>query len=360
LTSFFFYGTIAYMIFEAIKQQARVNGSKPALICKDKQYNYTEFVKSIETLVAVLSTAISPGERILFASEKEYHYIRMILACEILGVTFMPTVSNLSKDELDRIVKASSPDHIIMSEKDALALKPHDKGLVYVTKFDQIYTVLFTDNTTDKLKAVPHSAAGCFLSCLNSIVLHNMTSEDVVLSQSSPSTIDGLYLYSLPGLIKGCTVIMEQFNSSSFPVLCEEHKPTIGTVVPDMMSAIKDLKDMSHWRELSVDNTIISEEMVDTLFAKGVPSIRNLYGHTETHVPALTFLIKPDTKHKLQLECNEHYECKLDRYNRLWIKSPLLMSKYVNMKADFDNENYWCTGDVFKRKYNKLFYKSRK
>ena len=346
------------MIFEAIKQQARVNGSKPALICKDKQYNYTQFVKSIETLAAVLSTAISPDERILFASEKEYHYIRMILACEILGVTFMPTVPNLSKDELDRIVKASSPDHIIMGEEDALALKPHDKGLVYVTKFDQIYIVLFTDNTTDKLKAVPHSAAGCLLSCLNSIVLHSMTSEDVVLSQSSPSTIDSLCLYSLPGLIKGCTVITEQFNPRRFSELCEEHKPTIGTVVPDMLSELSDLKDMSHWRELSIDSNIISEETLDTLFAKGVPAIRNLYGHTETHIPSFTFLIKPDTKHKLQLECNDQYEYKLDRYNQLWIKSPLLMTKYVNMKAKFDSEGYWCTGDVFKRKYNKLFYKS--
>ena len=185
-----------------------------------------------------------------------------------------------------------------------------------------------------------------------------MKPEDVVLSQSSPSTISGLFLYSLPGLIKGCTVIMEQFDSNSFSALCEEHKPTIGTVVPGMMSAVKNVKDMSHWKELSVDSTIISEEMIETLFAKGVPAIRNLYGHTETHVPALTFLINPDTKHKLQLECNEHYEYKLDRYKRLWIKSPLLLSKYVNMKVKFDKEDYWCTGDVFERKHNKLFYKS--
>ena len=346
------------MIFETIKAQAQENGSKIAIICKGKQYTYSELVESIENLAAVLSTAVIPGESILFASEKEYHYVRMILACDILGVTFMPTLPNLSSDILDKIVETSSPNHIIMNEEDALALAPHEKALIYAIRNDSIYVVLFTNGSTLESKAAAHTGAGCFLSCLNSIILYNMKPEDVVISQSSPSTINGLFLYSLPGLIKGCTVIMEQFNSSSFPVLCEEHKPTIGTVVPDMMSAIKDLKDMSHWRELSVDNTIISEEMVDTLFAKGVPAIRNLYGHTETHVPALTFLIKPDTKHKLQLECNEHYECKLDRYNRLWIKSPLLMSKYVNMKADFDNENYWCTGDVFERKYNKLFYKS--
>lgn len=30
------------------------------------------------------------------------------------------------------------------------------------------------------------------------------------------------------------------------------------------------------------------------------------------------------------------------------------------MDAKFDEEGYWCTGDVFERKHNKLFYKSRK
>jgi acyl-CoA synthetase (AMP-forming)/AMP-acid ligase II len=345
------------MIFESIKNQSYENGSKVAIICKDKQYTYSELVESIEKLAAVLSTAVCPGESILFASEKEYHYIRMILACDILGVTFIPTLPNLPSVLLDEMVEATSPDHIIMNEKDALALSPHDKALLYAIKNDSIYVVLFAKRSTLESKAVAHTGAGCFLSCLNSIILYNMKAEDVVISQSS-STIDGLFLYSLPGLIKGCTVIIEQFNPSTFPVLCEEHKPTIGIITSRMMSTIKNLKDMSHWRELSIDSTVISEEMIDTLFAKGVPAIRNLYGHTETHLPALTFLITPETKHKLQLECNEHYECKLDRYNRLWIKSPLLMSKYINMNTTFDDEDYWCTDDVFERKHNKLFYKS--
>jgi len=346
------------MIFETIKAQAQENGSKIAIICKDKQYTYSELVESIENLAAVLSTAVIPGESILFASEKEYHYIRMILACDILGVTFIPTSPNLPSVMLDEIVEASSPDHIIMNEEDALALAPHEKALIYAIRNDSIYVVLFAKRSTLESKAVAHTGAGCFLSCLNSIILHNMKPEDVVISQSSPSTINGLFLYSLPGLIKGCTVIMEQFNPETFPVLCEEHKPTIGIISSDMISVIKDLKDMSHWRELSIDSSVISEEILDTLFAKGVPAIRNLYGHTETHIPSLTFLIKPDTKHKLQLECNEQYEYKLDRYNKLWIKSPLLLAKYINMNAEFDSENYWCTGDVFERKYNKLFYKS--
>ena len=348
------------MIFDSIKAQAQENGSKTAIVCKDKQYTYSELVRSVENLAAVLSTAIKPDEKILFASEKEYHYVRMILACDILGVTFIPTYPNLSEDYLFNIIDACKPDHVIMNEKDALELEPHGNALIYAMKPNHIYTVLFTSDFTDELKAVAHTGAGCLLACLNSIVIGGLTKDDVVLSQLPPSTVAGLYLYSLPGLIKGCTVIMEQFNAERFSMLCEEYKPTIGTVVSnDMIPIIYNLKDMSHWRELSIDSTVISEILVDTLFAKGVPAIRNLYGHTETHTPSFTFLIKSDTKHKLQLECNKQYEYKLDRYHKLWIKSPLLMSKYINTSTKFDKEGYWCTGDIFERKYNKLFYKGK-
>ena len=341
------------MIFETIKDQAYVSGSKTAIICKDKQYTYTELIESVENLAAVLSTAVSPGESILFASEKDYHYIRMLLACDILGVIFIPTKPNLSIEEFDWVVSGSNPDHIIMSEADAIALEPHNKGLIYTNKPDAIYTLMFTNESTLESKPVAHTSVGCLLVCLNSIILHSMTEKDVVLSQSP---INDLYLYTLPALMKGCTIIMEQFNSD----LYEKHKPTLGNVTPEMISDLENLKDMPDWKELSIDNSIISEEIVDTLFSKGVPIVRNLYGHTETHTPSFTFPICPDTKHKLQLECNEQYEYKLDRFNKLWIKSPVLMAKYANIEPEFDKEGYWCTDDVFERKHNKLFYKSPK
>lgn len=341
------------MIFETIKDQAYVSGSKPAIICKDKQYTYTELIESVENLAAVLSTAVSPGESILFASEKDYHYIRMLLACDILGVIFIPTKPNLSIEEFDWVVSGSNPDHIIMSEADAIALEPHNKGLIYTNKPDAIYTLMFTNESTLESKPVAHTSVGCLLVCLNSIILHSMTEKDVVLSQSP---INDLYLYTLPALMKGCTIIMEQFNSD----LYEKHKPTLGNVTSEMISELPNLKDMPYWKELSIYSDIISEEIVDTLLSKGVPVVRNLYGHTETHMPSFTFPICSDTKHKLQLECNEQYEYKLDRFNKMWIKSPVLMAKYANIEPEFDKEGYWCTDDVFERKHNKLFYKSPK
>jgi len=114
-----------------------------------------------------------------------------------------------------------------------------------------------------------------------------------------------------------------------------------------------------HWRELSVGSTVIPEEMLQLLFDKGVTVIRDLSGCTGTHVPPFTYLITPDEPFKLQLECTDNYQYKLDRYGVLWIKGSPVMMKYLNIDAEFDEFGYWRTGDVFERKYNRLFYKSR-
>jgi fatty-acyl-CoA synthase len=289
----------------------------------------------------------------------------MVLACDILGITFIPTHPNLPEDYLFDIIDACKPDHVIMSEEDALDLKPHNKGLVYVKDDNATYTVLFTSGTNGNPSAVVHSAAGCMLGCLHSISIHKLTSDDVILSQLPPSTIAGLYLYALPGLMKGATVIVEQFEPRRYIELCNKWKPTIGTMVPAMLLALQKVRkwkdySMSHYRQLSIGSTAITTEVIDLLFDKGVPLVRHLYGCTETHVPALTYLIEPDTKHKLQLEVLEFYEHKLDRFGVLWLKGPTVTRQYLNSEETIINsEGYWCTGDVFERKHNKLIFKTR-
>ena len=356
---------MVHMIFDTIKQIARENGPKTALICKDKQYTYSELIQSVEKLAAVLSTAIKPGESILFASEKEYHYVRMVLACDILGITFIPTHPNLPEDYLSDIVEACKPDHIIMSEKDALELKPHEQGLVYSKDDNATYTILFTSGTNGSPSAVVHSAAGCMIGCLNSISIHDLSSDDVILSQLPPSTIAGLYLYALPGLLKGATVIIEKFEPRRYIELCNKWKPTIGTMVPAMILALQKVRkwkdySMSHYRQLSIGSTAITNEVIDILFDKGVPLVRHLYGCTETHVPALTYLIEPDTKQKLQLSATKFFEHKLDRFGVLWLKGPTVTKRYLNSEATIiDAEGYWCTGDVFEREHNELIFKTR-
>ena len=353
------------MIFETIKQVARDIGPKTAIVCKDKQYTYSELVQSVEKLAAILSTAVRPDESILFSSEKEYHYVRMVLACDILGITFIPTHANLPEDVLSEQIDACKPDHIIMSEEDALALKPHEKGLIYSKNLNSIYTVLFTSGTNGTPSAVTHTAASCMLGCLHSISTHELCSDDVILSQLPPSTIAGLYLYALPGLMKGATVITEQFEPRRYIELCNTWKPTIGTTVPAMILALQKLRkwkeySMSHYRQLSIGSTAITDEVIDILFDKGVPLVRHLYGCTETHVPALTYLIRPDTKHKLQLAVTDFFEHKLDRYGVLWLKGPTVTQRYLNSEATvIDAEGYWCTGDVFEREHNELTFKTR-
>ena len=352
------------MIYQTIKQNAKKHPEKVALICGDKKYTYSELINSVENLKAVLATAMIPGERVLFASEKEYHYVRMVLACDDLGITFMPTYPNLPEQVINDIKSSSSPDHVILCEADAEELKPHNQGLVYYRGKEYTYTVLFTSGTTGEPKAVAHSNKACYDACIQNIDIFSMNADDVILAQLPPPTIAGLYLFPLPALMIGATVVMEAFNPRRYAELNLTYKPTVGIIVPAMIVAMNRVRswhelDMSHWRELSVGSTVIPEEMLSMLFDKGVPVIRDLYGCTETHVPPFTYLIEPDTQHKLQLECTPNYQYKLDRHGVMWIKGTPLMSGYLNTEAEIDEYGYWRTGDVFERKHNKLFYKSR-
>lgn len=352
------------MIYQTIKQNAKKHPEKVALICGDKKYTYSELINSVENLKAVLATAMIPGERVLFASEKEYHYVRMVLACDDLGITFMPTYPNLPEQVINDIKSSSSPDHVILCEADAEELKPHNQGLVYYRGKEYTYTVLFTSGTTGEPKAVAHSNKACYDACMQNISIFSMNVDDVILAQLPPPTIAGLYLFPLPALMIGATVVMEAFNPRRYAELNLTYKPTVGIIVPAMIVSMNRIRswhklDMSHWRELSVGSTVIPEEMLNMLFDKGVPVIRDLYGCTETHVPPFTYLIEPDTQHKLQLECTPNYQYKLDRHGVMWIKGTPLMSGYLNTEAEIDEYGYWRTGDVFERKHNKLFYKSR-
>ena len=352
------------MIWETIKARAKTNGDKLALVCHDKQYTYKELVESIEKLIAILSTAMSPGDKVLFASDKEYHYVRMVLACDALGITFMPTFPNLPDKVIENIKSASKPDHIILNEDDATNLKPHNKGLVYTRSINDLFTVIFTSGTTGEPKAVAHTRLACVTACVQSMETLDIKENDVVLAQLPPSTIAGLYLFPLPGLMKGSTVVMEMFNPRKFIELQKEWKPTVGIIVPAMIIALSKTRgwkeyDMSHWKSLSVGSTVIPEEMLKDLFNKGAPRIIHLYGCTETHVPVMSRIIKPNDEHPLNLEIHKNYEYKLDRYNVLWVRGIPLMKGYLNYDMQSDDEGYWCTGDVFERRHNLLFYKSR-
>ena len=88
--------------------------------------------------------------------------------------------------------------------------------------------------------------------------------------------------------MKGCTVLMEMFNPRKFIEINKEYKP-IGIIVPAMMVALHKTRgwkelDLSHWRELGFGSTVCPNEMLQELFDKGVPALRNLFV-SKTHVP---------------------------------------------------------------------------
>lgn len=352
------------MIYQTIKQTSKKFPNKIALVSRGKEYTYSELMNSVDSLAAVLITAIMPGEKVLFASEKEYHYVRMVLACDKLGITFVPTYPNIPKEVVDVLVSAAKIEHVILSEEDAKNLKPHNKGLVYHSPPETLYTVIFTSGTTGEPKGVMHTNKSCYNGCLLAIDTFNLKHDDVVLAQLPAPTIAGLYTLSLPGLMVGCTVYMEAFNPRTYADIHNTYKPTVFIIVPAMVVAMSKLKswqqlDLSHTRQMSTGSTVVPTEMLKHLFDKGAPRIRHLYGCTETHVPAMTHVIESDSENWMQLDFRPEFQHKFDRFGSLWLKGDTMMKGYINADTGLDAYGYWNSEDIFERKHNKLFYKSR-
>ena len=97
---------------------------------------------------------MSPVIKFYLVSDKEYHYVRMVLACDSLGITFMSKSKSIQDKVIEQIKSASNPIRVILNEDDALKLEPHKKGLVYTKHLSDLYTVIFTSGTTGEPKAV--------------------------------------------------------------------------------------------------------------------------------------------------------------------------------------------------------------
>ena len=106
------------MIYQTIKQNAKGYPNKVAIICGDKQYTYLELIKSVDKLIATLSTAFIPGERVLFAGKHEYQYVRMVLAPLILNLpaTVELFTPNVHADQIEWFSRnISGRDSVLIS-----------------------------------------------------------------------------------------------------------------------------------------------------------------------------------------------------------------------------------------------------
>jgi fatty-acyl-CoA synthase len=117
--------------------------------------------------------------------------------------------------------------------------------------------------------------------------MHNMTSDDHVLTVLPFFHVGGLNIQTTPALQLGATVtIHARFVPDTALAAIAQDRPTLTVMVPAIIQAVSEhpawpSADLSSLKAVATGSTIVPPHLIDRFVARGVPVLQ-VYGSTET------------------------------------------------------------------------------
>ncbi len=163
--------------------------------------------------------------------------------------------------------------------------------------------ICYTSGSTGKPKGVLLTQAALICNAANSVDMHDLTANDIILTTLPLFHVGGLNNQTTPALQAGCTVVLHpKFDADATFDAIESERITLTVLVPaqlDMMMAHRRWAgaDFSGLRMITTGSTIVPKHVIHAIHAKGVPLVQ-VYGSTET-CPIAVYLKAADAYRKI-------------------------------------------------------------
>jgi fatty-acyl-CoA synthase len=261
-------------------------------------------------------------------------------------------------EEFEKLVAAAPPDALDP------AVGPEDPLLI-----------VYTSGTTGRPKGAVLTQNAITFNAINSIAMHDMTSDDIIFTNLPMFHVGGLNIQTTPALHAGATVIMHRrFDPDATVRVIRDEKPTLMILVPALMSAVMQHPawtdiDFSSLRAINTGSTTVPMSLLDAYLDRGVPIIQ-VYGSTETAPIAIHQRI-PDawttrgSTGKPALHCDARIvdpagrTLGADARGEIVVRGPNIMSGYWNdpeATAEALKDGWFHTGDIGHMDAAGLFY----
>ena len=240
---------------------------------------------------------------------------------------------------------------------------------------DDPLLIVYTSGTTGGPKGAVLTQNALTFNAVNSIAMHDMTSNDVIFTNLPMFHVGGLNIQTTPALHAGATVILHRrFDPDATVRVINEEKPTLMILVPALMAAVmqhpgwKDL-DLSSLRTINTGSTTVPLSLLDAYQDRGVPIIQ-VYGSTET-APIVIHQRIPDawttrgSTGRAALHCDarivdtEGNTLGPEERGEIVVRGPNIMTEYWNdpdASAEVLKDGWFHTGDIGHTDENGLFY----
>ena len=306
-----------------IDRHATFTPHKAALRFAAADISYAALARRIAALAAGLAAelGIGRGDRIAHLGLNSPHMLALLFACARLGAILVPINWRLSGPEIAAILADCEPvalfagdefrslvddpafPHgsavlVALSEADPAAAKPW-RTVKEMTATppaapasdpagpDDPLLIVYTSGTTGRPKGAVLTQRAVLMNAVNSIHMHAMCGDDVILSTLPMFHVGGLNIQTLPALHIGATVVLhDRFDAVATIEAIDRERPSLTVLVPAQLNALFaeprwQEVDLSCLRAISTGSTIIPERLIRAVHDRGVPLIQ-VYGSTET------------------------------------------------------------------------------
>lgn len=304
---------------DLIERNAAFAPEKPALIFEGEVLSYAGFHARIVQTAEALKTefGVAKGDRVAILSLNRPDYLVLLYACARLGAMLVPLNWRLAVAEQSFILSDAGAKVVVLEQAFAGVSAGLNKsrpdinvvGLDFAppmgTTFDALLAqargdgrdaganlscpllIVYTSGTTGRPKGAVLRQDALLWNGVMSQHMHDLTSEDHVLTVLPFFHVGGLNIQTTPALHHGATVtIHSRFTPDTTLATFARERPTLTVLVPAIIQAVTDhpgwaSADLSSLKAISTGSTIVPPHLIDRLVARGVPVLQ-VYGSTET------------------------------------------------------------------------------
>ncbi len=381
-----------------IERQADFVPERCAIRFADADFSYAEVAQAVSQLADSLANQLDVrhGDRIAYLGLNSPEMLVLLFACARIGAVLVPLNWRLAAPEHIYMLKQAEPCALFVTpdfvgrvedigpDIGPVSLvaygKARDGWLSYDallaqgstayqsdrdTHSDEPVLLCYTSGTTGKPKGALLSNNALTWNAVNSTHMHDLTSEDVVLTVLPMFHVGGLDIQTLPALHTGATVIIqERFEIEAFFDALEQGGVTLTLLVPTVVHTLIghprwEATDLSKLRIIGVGSTIVPEQLVRAVGARGVP-LMQVYGSTETapiaaYMPIGEIAERPTSTGKPAIHCEIRLVDEDDRdvpagdKGEILVRGPNVMTEYWKdpeaTRAAFSN-GWFHSGDI--------------
>ncbi len=318
-----------------IDRHAGLNPDRTAIRFAGRDVSYGGLAQLIDRLASALAASgVKRGGCVAFLGFNSPEMLALLFACARLGALFMPLNWRLAGPEHKQMLDDCPPSLLFVEAQfvdqtdvfrsalggmTLVSFGPAAAGWISWTEFcrraggrapedprvdqDSPLLICYTSGSTGKPKGVLLTQRALICNAANSIDMHDLTANDIILTTLPLFHVGGLNNQTTPALQAGCTVVLHpKFDADATFDAIEGEGITLTVLVPaqlDMMMAHPRwaAADFSGLRMITTGSTIVPRHIIDAVHAKGVPLVQ-VYGSTET-CPIAVYLKAEDARRKV-------------------------------------------------------------